>query len=128
MKQNQKKQPKSIFGEEDVDIYSSDESDDNSTTFEQPWAWEQKELAKIQLDEQTINHKYRLFWCTNTSDPSNVLKFKVLDQSIISFWNSHHLRYQFLIQNFLVKQNLTNTSLRLDKVALRIRRKENFDY
>lgn len=50
------------------------------------------------------------------------------EQSIGDFWQSHSDRYQFLVQNFLIKQKLVNSNLKMDKVGLRIRRNPNSNY
>jgi hypothetical protein len=43
---------------DEQDVYSSEESEDDSTTYKQAWAWNEKELARIQLDRMTIGHEY----------------------------------------------------------------------
>jgi len=68
-------------------------------SFKKIWAWDKKELEKIQLDEQTINRKYVTFWVTNTSNPDQVMKFKLEHHSVedFVFKPEYEDHYQFLI-------------------------------
>lgn len=135
MKVQNRQKLKSIFEDDDDEVYSSEDSDIDSSTIHQKWVWDKKELQKIQLDEQTIHREYINFWCSNKSDPSNVIKFKVEYSSIKNFMypegeeRSEYKDYQFIIQNFLIKQDLINSYLKLEMACIRIRKPTDlFDY
>lgn len=106
-----------------LDVYSSEESDpEESYAGCNTWAWDAKELRRIQIDEYTKKRRYRKITCERTSKRQDQDWF-VYDWTI-GIWSGKRFYrqdtvYQYLLAELAVIQNMESGDIKSIRLKIR---------
>jgi hypothetical protein len=109
----------------DADESSSDSEDeaDPYKYVDDQCFWDEEQIEKMQLDEDTVKRRYIKVTCTRTIDKQDQDYFKI--EKDIAMWG--HVEYQYLMENLILRQivNQNTGEININVVGLKIRNQED---